>query len=294
MFDDQNPGFRETPAFLVSLERQAGRGSTSAGQPQAAGRSTDTWSRRPAQAPAAGRPHQADHRHQAHPARPAAGQRWPVGPGHGYRPGECERSATRHSPPCHIPTPSRPQKPARRRLASLRHLHRRHPPPLDPAGQAMLEARQRSPERPPASAHAATRSPVAWAGRQPASPRPRLRPPTAHRSWQSVPLPPPTRHPGAMATPFTERIRCYGTRELGCTVGRPSSYRHIGKRPGLLRSCMPCHPHQITKPSVALSSTASVLLRKVPRRGALVRREAACGIAADNLLTGRGDLCRLQ
>jgi hypothetical protein len=178
-----------------AIERQAGPGSTPAGQPQAAGRSTDTWSRRPAQAPAAGRPHQADHRHQAHPARPAAGQRWPVGLGRGYRPGECERCATRHSPPCHIPTPSLPQRPARRRLASLRHLHRRHPPPLDQAGQAMLEARQRSPERPPASAHAASGSPVARAGRQLASPRPRLRPPAAHRSWQSVPLLPPTRRP---------------------------------------------------------------------------------------------------
>ena len=51
---------------------------------------------------------------------------------------------------------------------------------------------------------------------------------------------------------------------------------------------MPCHPHQITKPSVALSSTASVLLRKVPRGGAVVGRGAGCGIAADNLLTTRG------
>jgi hypothetical protein len=50
---------------------------------------------------------------------------------------------------------------------------------------------------------------------------------------------------------------------------------------------MPCHPHQLMRPCAALPSIASVLLRKVPRRGAVVGREAACGIAADNLLTGQ-------
>jgi hypothetical protein len=59
-----------------------------------------------------------------------------------------------------------------------------------------------------------------------------------------------------------------------------------------LTPCMPCHPHPFTRPSAALPSTASVLLRRAPRRGAVVGREAACGIAADNLLTDRRDLCR--
>jgi hypothetical protein len=60
-----------------------------------------------------------------------------------------------------------------------------------------------------------------------------------------------------------------------------------------LTPCMPCHPHHFTQPSAALPSTASVLRKKVPRRGAVVRRKAACGIAADNLLTGCRDLYRL-
>jgi hypothetical protein len=54
-----------------------------------------------------------------------------------------------------------------------------------------------------------------------------------------------------------------------------------------LTSCMPCHPHQFTRPSAALLGTASVVLRRHAEQGAVVRREAACGIAADNLLTGQ-------
>jgi hypothetical protein len=54
-----------------------------------------------------------------------------------------------------------------------------------------------------------------------------------------------------------------------------------------LTPCMPCHPHHVTRPSVALSGTTSALLRALAGQGAVVRREAACGIAADNLLTGR-------
>jgi hypothetical protein len=54
-----------------------------------------------------------------------------------------------------------------------------------------------------------------------------------------------------------------------------------------LTPCMPCHPHPFTRPSVALRGTASTLLNMGAERGAVVRRVAACGIAADNLLTGR-------
>jgi len=54
-----------------------------------------------------------------------------------------------------------------------------------------------------------------------------------------------------------------------------------------LTPCMPCHPHPVTRPSAALLRTASALLREVAEQGAMVRREAARGIAADNLLTGR-------
>jgi hypothetical protein len=50
-------------------------------------------------------------------------------------------------------------------------------------------------------------------------------------------------------------------------------------------TCMPCHPHPSTRPSTALLGTASTLLNMGAGRGAVVRREAACGIAADNLLT---------
>jgi hypothetical protein len=52
-----------------------------------------------------------------------------------------------------------------------------------------------------------------------------------------------------------------------------------------LTPCMPCHPRHVTRSSAALLGTASALLRKSAGRGAVVRREAACGIAADNLLT---------
>jgi hypothetical protein len=55
-----------------------------------------------------------------------------------------------------------------------------------------------------------------------------------------------------------------------------------------LTPCMPCHPHPFTRPSAALLSTTSALLRQLAERSAVMRREAACGIAADNLLTDRG------
>jgi hypothetical protein len=52
-----------------------------------------------------------------------------------------------------------------------------------------------------------------------------------------------------------------------------------------LGSCMPCHPHHFMKPYAVLRGITSALLKEVPGQGAVVRREAACGIAADNLLT---------
>jgi len=52
-----------------------------------------------------------------------------------------------------------------------------------------------------------------------------------------------------------------------------------------LTPCMPCHPHHFTWPFAALLCTASSLLSEVAGRGTVVRHEAACGIAADNLLT---------
>jgi hypothetical protein len=58
-----------------------------------------------------------------------------------------------------------------------------------------------------------------------------------------------------------------------------------------LTPCMPCHPHQFTTPCAALPGTTSALLSQDARQGAVVRREATCGIAADNLLTV-GGLCR--
>jgi hypothetical protein len=57
-----------------------------------------------------------------------------------------------------------------------------------------------------------------------------------------------------------------------------------------LTPCMPCHPHPLTRPCAALPSTTSALLGAVVGQGAVVRREAACGIVADNLLTGRTPL----
>src|SRR5215207_10166198 len=54
-----------------------------------------------------------------------------------------------------------------------------------------------------------------------------------------------------------------------------------------LTPCMPCHPHHSTQPAAALLSTASVVPGEVAGQGAAVRREVACGMAADNLLTGR-------
>jgi hypothetical protein len=50
-------------------------------------------------------------------------------------------------------------------------------------------------------------------------------------------------------------------------------------------ACMPCHPHHFTKPFAAVRGTAPALLREAAGHGAVVQREAACGIAADNLLT---------
>jgi hypothetical protein len=55
-----------------------------------------------------------------------------------------------------------------------------------------------------------------------------------------------------------------------------------------LTPCMPCHPHHSTRSSAAMHSTTSPLLRDLARRSAVMRREALCGIAADNLLTDRG------
>ena len=57
-----------------------------------------------------------------------------------------------------------------------------------------------------------------------------------------------------------------------------------------LTSCMPCHPHQFTRPSAASLTTTSVLLSRDAKRGAVERREAACGIVADNLLTARNEV----
>jgi hypothetical protein len=52
-----------------------------------------------------------------------------------------------------------------------------------------------------------------------------------------------------------------------------------------LTPCMPCHPHHITRPFVTLSDTTSSLLDECLGPGAVVRREAARGIVADNVLT---------
>jgi hypothetical protein len=48
---------------------------------------------------------------------------------------------------------------------------------------------------------------------------------------------------------------------------------------------MPCHPHQFTTPSAALSSTTSGLLGKAAAQSAVLQREATRGSVADNLLT---------
>lgn len=48
---------------------------------------------------------------------------------------------------------------------------------------------------------------------------------------------------------------------------------------------MPCHPHQLTRPSATSSGTTSALLDEVAGQGAVKRREVARGIIADNLLT---------
>jgi hypothetical protein len=50
---------------------------------------------------------------------------------------------------------------------------------------------------------------------------------------------------------------------------------------------MPCHPHHITKPSTVSLGTVSALLKDVAGQGAVAQREAARGIAADNLLRSR-------
>ena len=46
------------------------------------------------------------------------------------------------------------------------------------------------------------------------------------------------------------------------------------------------------QPCAAILNTAPALLSEVPGQGAVVRRKAACGIAADNLLTGRLSILR--
>jgi hypothetical protein len=56
---------------------------------------------------------------------------------------------------------------------------------------------------------------------------------------------------------------------------------------------MPCHPHPFTQLFAALLGTTSALLNDGGEQCAVVGREAACGIAADKLLTGRRDLRRL-
>jgi hypothetical protein len=53
---------------------------------------------------------------------------------------------------------------------------------------------------------------------------------------------------------------------------------------------MPCHPHQFAKPYATLLTPASALLKEVLGQGATLQREAACGIAADNLLTSQTPL----
>ena len=47
------------------------------------------------------------------------------------------------------------------------------------------------------------------------------------------------------------------------------------------------------QPSAASTGTTSALLNDGSEQCAVVGREAACGIASDNLLTGRRGLCRL-
>src|SRR4029450_5415246 len=61
-----------------------------------------------------------------------------------------------------------------------------------------------------------------------------------------------------------------------------------------LTPCMPCHPHQFTRPTAASLGTTSALLNDGAEQCTVVGREASRGIAADNLLTGPRDLCRLQ
>jgi hypothetical protein len=61
----------------------------------------------------------------------------------------------------------------------------------------------------------------------------------------------------------------------------------LSSGPARLTPCMPCHPHDFTRPSAALLGTASARSPELARQGAVVGREAACGIAADNLLIGR-------
>ena len=48
---------------------------------------------------------------------------------------------------------------------------------------------------------------------------------------------------------------------------------------------MPCHPRPFTRPFATLLGTVLALLRELAGQGAVLRREAAYGIAADNLLT---------
>jgi site-specific DNA recombinase len=72
--------------------------------------------------------------------------------------------------------------------------------------------------------------------------------------------------------------------------GSGFEYRTVVELRGFepLTPCMPCHPHHLTKPCAPLLGTASALPRAPAGQGAVVQREAACGIVADNLLTVGG------
>jgi hypothetical protein len=63
-------------------------------------------------------------------------------------------------------------------------------------------------------------------------------------------------------------------------VGRA---RRVNRRDEHLHAC---HPHYLTRPSIASVGTASALLRELAGLGDMMRREAGSGFAADNLLTG--------
>src|SRR5215217_4400239 len=58
-----------------------------------------------------------------------------------------------------------------------------------------------------------------------------------------------------------------------------AQHRRHGLAPGadVLTSCLPCHPHPLTRSFTALPSTASALLSRDAGRGAVGRREATRG-----------------